>query len=218
MTAAGNTPAIYVLAGVNGAGKSSVGGAMIRAQGADYFNPDEAASSIALANPGISPDVANVAAWQEGKRLLEEAVANRRCYAFETTLGGETITALLEKAADAGFDVWVWYVGLDTPERCIARVRARVAAGGHPIPEAKIRERFVKSPLNLIRLLPKLAKLLLFDNTTEGNPCAGKRPRPKLLLDMEYGNIIRTCNLRRVPDWAKPILAVALRLSPQPPA
>jgi len=191
---------------------------MIRAQGADYFNPDEAAKSIAKANPGISQDVANVAAWQEGKRLLEEAVATRRCYAFETTLGGGTITALLEKAADVGFDVWVWYIGLETPDRCIARVQARVAAGGHPIPEAKIRERFVKSPLNLIRLLPRLARLLLFDNTTEGNPCAGKRPRPKLLLDMEHGKIIRTCNLRRVPDWAKPILAVALRISPHFPA
>ena len=36
-------PRLYALAGVNGAGKSSVGGAMIRASGADYFNPDEAA-------------------------------------------------------------------------------------------------------------------------------------------------------------------------------
>jgi predicted ABC-type ATPase len=36
-------PRIFVLAGVNGAGKSSIGGAMLRALGADYYNPDEAA-------------------------------------------------------------------------------------------------------------------------------------------------------------------------------
>ena len=45
---------IWVLAGTNGAGKSSIGGAMIRAAGADYFNPDEAARRIQDANPGTS--------------------------------------------------------------------------------------------------------------------------------------------------------------------
>jgi predicted ABC-type ATPase len=44
-------PVIYVLAGVNGAGKSSIGGAAIRENGAEYFNPDEAARRIADANP-----------------------------------------------------------------------------------------------------------------------------------------------------------------------
>jgi predicted ABC-type ATPase len=44
-------PRLYVLAGINGAGKSSIGGAMIRASGADYFNPDEAARDLIAANP-----------------------------------------------------------------------------------------------------------------------------------------------------------------------
>jgi predicted ABC-type ATPase len=44
-------PCIYVLAGTNGAGKSSVGGAAIREKGADYFNPDEATRRIRSTNP-----------------------------------------------------------------------------------------------------------------------------------------------------------------------
>jgi predicted ABC-type ATPase len=101
---------IYVLAGTNGAGKSSIGGAMIRAAGADYFNPDEAARQIHDANPGASITEANSVAWLEGKRLLERAIAEGGNLAFETTLGGATITKLLARAIDAGIDVHIWYV------------------------------------------------------------------------------------------------------------
>ncbi len=200
------------MAGVNGTGKSSVGGAAFRENGADYFNPDEAARKLMEANPGISATVANSIAWQQGRAFLEQAIAERIDYAFETTLGGETITDLLENAISAGTEVWVWYVGLSNPDLCIARVKARVAAGGHPIPEAKIRERFIKSPLNLIRLLPNLSKLVVFDNSAEGDPCKGKRPQPQLILDMEHGHVIHVCDLACAPEWAKPILAVALKL------
>jgi predicted ABC-type ATPase len=55
-------PRLYVLAGVNGAGKSSIGGATIRASGADYFNPDEAARKLIAANPGLDQTKANAAA------------------------------------------------------------------------------------------------------------------------------------------------------------
>ncbi|HWS90974.1 MAG TPA: ZTL protein, partial [Mycobacterium sp.] len=50
---------LYVLAGVNGAGKSSIGGAAIRAAGGDYYNPDEAARALMVANPGLGQPEAN---------------------------------------------------------------------------------------------------------------------------------------------------------------
>src|SRR5437667_318823 len=78
------------------------------------------------ANPGISIPEANSAAWLEGKRLLERAIAEHGGFAFETTLGGATITRLLADAMDAGIDVHVWYVALSTPELHLSRVRARV--------------------------------------------------------------------------------------------
>ena len=118
---------IYVLAGTNGAGKSSIGGAAIRERGADYFNPDEATRRIRLANPRISEREANSAAWHEGKRLLEDAIAERSTLAFETTLGGETITGLLLRALAEGIEVRIWHIGLATPELHVARVRARVS-------------------------------------------------------------------------------------------
>ena len=204
---------IYVLAGTNGAGKSSVGGAAIRERGADYFNPDEATRRIRLANPRISEREANAAAWREGKRLLEEAIARRSTFAMETTLGGDTITGLLQRALAEGIEARIWYVGLATPEFHIARVRARVARGGHDIPENTIRQRFEHSRINLIRLLPQLTELRLFDNSMGADPAAGAAPTPLLVLHIVEGTIVAMCDLADVPAWAKPIVAAAVTLS-----
>ena len=204
---------LYVLAGTNGGGKSSVGGAAIRAHGADYFNPDEATRRIRAANPGISERDANIAAWQQGKRLLETAIASRLVFAFETTLGGQTIAALLRTAAAAGVGVRVWYIALASPELHIARVRSRVMLGGHDIPEEKIRERYARSRENLIRLLPHLTELRVFDNSANADLDKGTSPSPLLILHMIHGDIVTRCDLSLVPEWAKPIVAAAVRSS-----
>jgi predicted ABC-type ATPase len=206
-------PCIYVLAGTNGAGKSSIAGAIFRAKGADYFNPDEAAARIRHTKPHLSQAEGNSQAWSQGTRLLQRAIAERLSFAFETTLGGNTIPALLNSALSAGLEIRVWYVGLRSIELHIARVRARVEKGGHPIPEQKIRERFDRSRLNLIRLLPRLTELLVYDNSNEADPDAGERPEPKLLLHMASGKIVSSCDLHLIPEWAKPILAGALKIA-----
>jgi predicted ABC-type ATPase len=200
-------PCIYVLAGTDGAGKSSLMGAMLLQQGVEYFDPDRVARRILSANPGISQVEANSAAWHEGKRLLERAITEKLDFAFETTLGGKTIANLLDQALSEGIEVRIWYVGLDGVERHIARVRSRVAQGGHDIPEERIRERYVQSRLNLIRLIPRLTELLLYDNSEEADP--------RLILRLVRGKVKETCELVRVPEWAKPILAAALKLKPK---
>ncbi len=205
--------AIYVLAGTNGAGKSSVGGEALREAGIDFFNPDEAARRIQTARPGLTQTEVNSAAWHHGRRLLEKAIADHLDFAFETTLGGETMTRLLEGAADAGLEVRVWYVALENPELHIDRVRRRVAKGGHDIPEADIRRRYDQSRLNLIRLLPKLTELRVYDNSREGDPNAGREPAPRLLLHWRSGRIVAPRSFEDAPEWAKPILAAAMKLA-----
>jgi predicted ABC-type ATPase len=156
---------------------------------------------------------ANSAAWRQGKRLLERAISERLDFAFETTLGGRTMAGLLDRALAEKMEVRIWYVGLATPELHIARVRSRVAAGGHDIPEARIRERFENSRLNLVNLVPKLTELRVHDNSEEADPRKGIAPRPKLLLHMDRGMIVDMCDLAKTPEWAKPILAMAMKLS-----
>lgn len=200
---------IYVLAGVNGAGKSSIGGALFAAHGVDCYNPDLAARALLDANPGLGQTEANARAWDLGRRGLLRALESGGTYAFETTLGARTIPDLLLKGAANGAAIHVWYAGLATPELHIKRVAARVAAGGHPIAATKIRERFDGSRANLIRLLPRLASLRVYDNSEDNDPKQGARPLPKLILHMENGRIVASA--RSVPQWAKPIVMAAIR-------
>jgi predicted ABC-type ATPase len=202
-------PRIAVLAGTNGAGKSSIGGTMLSEKGTRYFNPDQATLQLLEAKAKLSLAEANGLAWNEGKRLLERAISERLDFNFETTLGGRTIANLLHAALAAGIEVRIWYAGLSSPELHIARVLARVAKGGHDIPEAKIRERYIQSRANLISLLPKLTELWVYDNSDEADPDAGIAPRPKLILHMRSGQIVASCDASKAPEWTRPILAAA---------
>ena len=186
---------------------------MLAEAGAEFYNPDSAAREFRSKLPGISQEEANGLAWQEGRRLLESAIDERKDFTFETTLGGNTMASLLEKASAAGIEVRIWYVGLESADLHIARVRSRVGLGGHDIPEAKVRERYARSRMNLIQLLPHLAELKVFDNTDEGDPQKGQAPSPKLLLHMKWGKIVSSSNLSLVPPWAKPILHAAIESS-----
>jgi len=202
---------LFVLAGVNGAGKSSLGGAAIQASGAEFFNPDVAAARLREQQPGLSGEQANGLAWTLGRRGLEKALADGLTYAFETTLGGTSIAKLLLEGARNGAEVHVWFAGLATPELHLRRIAARVAAGGHDIPEPKVRESFDASRSNLVKLMPHLASLRVYDNSFEADPRAGKRPQPVLLLQMQAGRVVSHAPLRSIPAWAKPLLAAALR-------
>lgn len=208
-------PFIFVLAGVNGAGKSSVGGAMLRNHGLEWFNPDAHARELAR-ELGMGIEQANARAWDHGKSRLQAAIANRTSHAFETTLGGATISRLLTQAART-HGVVMLYCGLSSAELHIARVGQRVAQGGHHIAEEKIRERWSTSRVNLIRLLPALARLQVFDNSTGVAP-GEDIPDPLLVLEIEGRRVIfpdqrDAAALHAVPLWARPIVEAAIQRS-----
>lgn len=205
-------PVLFVLAGVNGAGKSSVGGHLLERQGMPWFNPDTFAREL-MASTGCDQRTANVAAWHEGVRRLDEAIAKRCSFAIETTLGGHTMPAKIAKAART-HDVLMWFCGLDSDDHHVARVRARVAAGGHDIPEAKIRERYPAALTNLIALLPKIARLQVYDNSTDAAP-GEPIPDPVRVAEVLKGKLAwpaDAADLAKTPGWARPVLAAAMGL------
>lgn len=183
----------------------------VRRAGGDYFNPDDVTRRIRETQPGISESMANSLAWTEGLNRLRAAIQEKHDYWFETTLGGNTITTTLESALSAGLDVRIWYIGLKSPELHIARVAERVKHGGHDIPADKIRERYDSSRRNLIKLLPRLTEVRIFDNSEDADPATGKRPTPVLILHIQCGEILDAIVLSQTPEWAKPIITAALK-------
>ena len=199
---------ITVIGGVNGSGKSSLMGELLLEKGVNYFNPDVFTRQLRKLDPSLSHEEANSAAWTFGKERLEAAISKNVSYAFETTLGANTIPRLLKEAAQAGLEVVVWYCGLESPELNLQRVAGRVAKGGHDIPEEKIRARWNSSRENLIRLLPFLTETKVFDNSVEASAERGFAPSPVLLLHLKDGRILHRA--AEPPEWAKPIIVAAL--------
>jgi predicted ABC-type ATPase len=206
-------PVLYVLAGVNGAGKCSIGGHLLQCDGLTWFNPDTFARELWAAT-GCDQETANANARQESMHRLEEAIAKGLNHAFETTLGGKSVTAKILQATKT-HSVLIWFCGLSSPELHIARVEARVAAGGHPIPEEKIRERYPLAQMNLIKLMPHAAYIKVYDNSAEA-AADGTVPDPILVLELENGQVLSPApddlnELRRAPEWTRSILEAALR-------
>jgi predicted ABC-type ATPase len=208
-------PVVFVLAGVNGAGKSSVGGELLRSAGLDWYNPDAFAREVrAIMN--CSVEEANSIAWEEGRSRLAHAIRTQTNFALETTLGASTIPTMLSEAA-ATHDVRVWYCGLDSQLDTGDVVVRRVKAGGHDIPEARIRERWQSSMRNLIALLPRIKSLQVYDNSNDVKP-GQAIPDPLLIMDWRDGKLSKPgptsrAALARVPEWAKPLVEQALLLS-----
>ncbi len=197
---------ITVLAGVNGAGKSSLGGAAIRQAGGTWYDPDALARALQRQFPEIPLETLNGRVWAEGVRRLEAAIRDDRDFVFETTLGGRTITDRLLDAMALGRAVSLWYWGLDSVELHIERVAARAARGGHWIPPDLIRRRHRHSMTNLCRLAPGARHLVVYDNSAPLD--ANGRPQSRRLI------LVRNRRLEALadpmPDWARPVAAVCL--------
>ena len=203
---------VVVAAGTNGAGKSATAGEFLaaRAEGI-YFNPDLAARAM-VEKDGLTLAEANARAWNLGFDLLNRSIDRNEDFSFETTLGGNSIAQALMRAASAGLEIFVFYVGLDSPDRHIARVAARVLRGGHPIPAQRIRERYPKSLANLIKLLAYAAEARVYDNSDESDDGL---PRARLVLSMSRGQIVKPPLdelVATAPEWAKPVAAAAIRI------
>jgi predicted ABC-type ATPase len=103
---------------------------------------------------------------------LRELASRRHDFAFETTLSGRTwVQWLRGLQQEHDYVVLLLYLWLPTSSQAVERVRRRVLAGGHNIPEATIRRRFSRSLRNFFELYEPLAdQWVFFDNSEPGEP------------------------------------------------
>lgn len=135
-----STQKILIIAGPNGAGKTTFAQEFLpnEAHCPDFINAD-------LIAAGLSPFRPEVASVRAGRIMLEEIagrVERRESFAFETTLAGSGYARMIPAWQRIGYRIELVFLSLPTPEMAIMRVAARVAQGGHSIPEDVIRRRF----------------------------------------------------------------------------
>lgn len=153
-------PACIILGGPNGSGKSSAY-AKLEIDGI-WINADEIAKELAGT---IDDRAAAMAAGRAALRKIAEMIDTRQSFIFETTLSSRQAINLICNAKAAGFSVDLYYTALDSVETNIERVKQRVEAGGHDIPEVDIRRRYAGSLKNLTEALKLTDEALLIDNS-----------------------------------------------------
>lgn len=157
-------PRAIIIAGPNGAGKTTFAREFLpaEAQLPVFINAD-------LIAAGLSPFKPELASIQAGRIMLaqiQEKFAKRESFAFETTLSGRGYARQIIRWRAAGYRVSLFFLALDDVDTAIARVKARVAQGGHDIPENTIRRRFTSGIDNFHRIYKQLADTwVLYDNS-----------------------------------------------------
>ena len=131
---------ILIIAGPNGAGKTVF---------ATDFLPNEAncptfinADLIAAGLSPFRPDLAGIRAARLMLSMIHEYAEKEESFAFETTLSGRGYARRIPRWQQQGYRIKLFFLRLPTPEMAAARVRQRVAEGGHNVPEPVIYRRF----------------------------------------------------------------------------
>lgn len=155
---------IYIIAGPNGAGKTTFARRFIP----DVLNITQFVNADLIA-AGLSPFAPERESLQAGKLMLQQIsklVNQGESFCLETTLAGHIYARMIPQWQSKGFTVHLVFLALTNAETAIARVAARVAQGGHFIPEGVIRRRFESGLRNfhdVYRLL--VDDWMLYDNT-----------------------------------------------------
>ena len=158
-------PVCTIIAGPNGAGKTTFALEYLPLIDCRVFlNADMIAA-------GLAPFRAQTKQVEAGKlflREIEQSIASRENFAFETTLSGKSHLSRVRRMLAGGWRVNLIYLWLPGVEASVNRVRRRVQQGGHNIPEQDIHRRYPRSLENLFRFYaPLCTETECLDNSTE---------------------------------------------------
>lgn len=160
-----SNPNIVLIGGPNGAGKSTIARSVL----ADLIGMGEFvnADTLAAGLNGFDPERAAFAAGRIMLQRLRELAEARASFAFESTLASRTFAPWLIARAAEGYEINVVFVWLNSPSMAVRRVRARVLAGGHSIPEEVVRRRYTRSVVNFVNLYKPIAhRWRVYDNSS----------------------------------------------------
>lgn len=159
-------PTCWIIAGPNGAGKTTFALEYLPAVAGcrRFINADLIAAGLSP----LAPDQHLLAASRLFLREIEDCIAARQDFAFETTLAGRSYLKLIERLQTTGWRIELIYLALPSAEMSRLRVAERVAHGGHNIPEADLMRRFPRSLHNLLKVFaPKVDQVRCFMNSGE---------------------------------------------------
>lgn len=186
-----HVPKMYVFAGNNGSGKSTIRNLIVDKLGLNInIDPDALARAISPTNP----ERYKVSAGKEAIKIARDCIRNGRDFSVETTLAGGNVIRLIREARKNGFEINMFYIGLGEYTLNIQRVATRVKNGGHDIPAEDIVRRHVTSIENLLANLNLIDYLSVIDNSES---------KGEVVLQIEKGKV--KYRYEFLPQWVKHI-------------
>lgn len=158
------TGTLWLIAGPNGVGKTSYARRYLRsvAGTSAFVNLDEIGRGLSPLEP--TPDARNAtAAARIALARIAENITIGASFAVETTLAGRAHLRTLAAARAAGMGTRLVFCMLPDVGMCLARIAARIAAGGHAVPEADARRRFTRAPDNFSTYAAQVDHYILLD-------------------------------------------------------
>ena len=160
-------PLLWLVIGPNGAGKTTYYETRIQPSlQVEFVNADLIATERW---PASEEDRSYEAAKLAADRRTA-LIGARRSFAAETVFSHPSKLDLVRAALEAGYEVWVTFIHVSSPDLCVARVRARVQGGGHDVPEEKIRTRFTRMPDLAREAIALASRSFVVDNSDPRRP------------------------------------------------
>ena len=188
-----NPRRLWVLAGGNGAGKSTFFKLYLAKYGIKFVNADLIAKDIDSENPeGLSYHAATVAA-----KIREDLISQGVPFCFETVFSHESKIDFLAQAKASGYKIILVYIHLFDSSLNEARVKQRVSEGGHSVPTEKIHSRIPRTMKHIKTALSIVDEARILDNSSKDDPF-------QQIIVMKSGNHEAKAEL--LPGWARDLL------------
>lgn len=157
-------PRLFIIAGCNGAGKTTASYTFLPEilDCREFVNSDEFAKSLSP----FDPSSASISAGRYMLLRIRYLLGQGADFSIETTLATRSLVSVIQEAKEFGYSITLLYLWINSPELAIQRVRDRVAAGGHNIPDHVLRRRYTTSLDYLFNIyLPLCDAWMIADNS-----------------------------------------------------
>ncbi|MDX1451762.1 MAG: AAA family ATPase [Oleiphilaceae bacterium] len=157
---------LWLLAGGNGAGKSTFYRTQLQPLGMPFVNADNIAREVFPDNP----EAHSYQAAAIAENMRNELLAEGRSFCFETVFSHPSKIDFMASAKALGYEVVLVFIYLDSPALHKARIHQRTTEGGHAVPEDKVETRLPRTFENMKTAIQLADKAFLLDNSDNEQP------------------------------------------------
>jgi predicted ABC-type ATPase len=157
---------IWLLAGGNGAGKTTFYNTQLKPMKLPFINADNIARELFPQNPEQHSYQAASIAEEVRNRLVEEG----KTFCFETVFSHPSKVDFLAKAKAYNYEIVLVFIHLSSIDLNKARISQRIEEGGHFVPDEKVETRIPRTLENIKTAIQLVDQAYLLDNSDSDRP------------------------------------------------